>query len=100
MATRKEAMKWMEKGKRVYKISEAEHIYKLVNGKSVCSCGKKVNWNFCNHKDDWEIYKRPKRFKKLIVEDCPECYTRLDGDYCNNCKIGWKFANYTEGEEQ
>ena len=51
------------------------------------------------YKDDWKIYKKPKRFRKLIVEDCPECYSSLDGNYCNKCKIGWKFVVEKEGEQ-
>jgi len=99
MANKQKAVEWMEKGKRVFRLSEPGHIYSIKNGEKICSCGKKVNWRIGGG-DDYQMYKIPKNTKTIIAKVCSECCTELDGNYCNNCKVKWKFANVSKEENE
>ena len=99
MATKEQAIIWMKEGKKVYKESDPKHIYYIEDKIYKCLCGEKVSFlGPQNRKQDWEIYKREELRVERIITECPECYSKLDGQHCDICRVKWKFAN-CEGDE-
>jgi len=93
MASLKQAMKWMKEGKKVFRTSEDYHVYHFKDGKYHCSCGNEVDWTQTpSYAKDFEI----KRKITKIIEDCPDCGSILNKNYCGSCNTKWKFSTQLE----
>ena len=101
MATKEQAMKWMEDGKKVFKTSDPEHIHYIeeFTGEIKCLCGNKIETFEDNneHYEDWEIYTRDIT-ESTVIHRCPECCGILDGNICDICRIKWSFSKRDKQE--